>query len=121
MFQDPRELRRVDADARDALRFTLVVATVAAGFLALAAVWVSTCSGSVADALACGAPQRTLLGVGAPVILLLGGLRAFLRTHQSRRQAEPFWAWQAAGGTLLALMVLALASSTPALAGPVFG
>lgn len=121
MFQNPNQLRSADAGVRDALRFALVAAVVAAGFLAVAAVWVSTCSGSVADALACGAPQRTMLAMGAPAILLLGGLRAFVRAYQNWRRDEASWTWQGAGWILLTLMLLVLTTSMPALAGPVFG
>jgi hypothetical protein len=121
VFQNPNQLRHADVGVRDALRFTLVVAVAAAGFLAVAAVWVSTCSGSVADPLACGVPQRTLLAVGAPAILLLGGIRAFVRTFQSWRREQPSWAWQGAGWVLLALMSLVLSTSTPMLGTPLFG
>ena len=57
-----------------------------------------------ADTMACGAPQRALLAVGAPVILLIGGLRAFFRTYQTWRRQETWWAWQGAGWFLLTLM-----------------
>jgi hypothetical protein len=84
----------------------------------VAAVWVSTCGGSVADALSCGVPQRTLLALGAPVILLVGAVRAFVRTFHVPRRGELWLAWQAAGWALLVLMVLTAAFSAPELAGP---
>lgn len=91
-------------------------------FLVTAAVWVSTCSGATADTVACGAPQRALLALGAPAILLIGALRAFFRTYQAWRRREPFWAWQGAGWFLLTLMLLVVTMSMPSLAGPsVFG
>jgi hypothetical protein len=34
------------------------------------------------DTVACGPVQRTLLAIGAPVILFIGGLWSFLRTYQ---------------------------------------
>ena len=77
----------------------LVVAVLGIAFLVTAAVWVSTCSGATADTVACGVPQRTLLAVGAPVILLIGGLRAFFRTYQTWRRHETWWAWQGAAGS----------------------
>ena len=82
-------------------------------FLVAAAVWVSTCDGATADTAACGVPQRALLAVGAPVILLIGGLRAFFRTYQTWRNHETWWAWQGAGWFLLTLMLLVLTMSMP--------
>jgi len=60
----------------------------------------------------------TLLAIGAPVILLIGGLRAFFRTYQTWRNRETWWAWQGAGWFLFTLMLVVLTMSMPALAGP---
>jgi hypothetical protein len=122
VYQSPERVRQDDAGVRDAIRFGAIVAVVGIGFLVTAAVWVSTCSGATADTVACGAPQRTLLAVGAPVILLIGGLRAFFRTYQTWRRRETWWAWQGVGWFLLTLMLLVLTMSMPPLAGSaVFG
>ena len=117
MYQSPHDVRDV-VDVRAVARSTILVALLGGAFLAVAAVWVSTCGGSVADALACGAPQRALLALGAPVILLGGALRSFVRAVQHRRHTEARWAWQASGLFLVSLMVLAAATGAPALAGP---
>lgn len=122
MYQSPNDLRQDDANVRDAVRFGLGVAAAGMAFLVVAAVWVSTCGGDTADTMACGAPQRTLLAIGAPAILLIGGLRAFVRTYQTWRRQETWWAWQGAGWFLLTLMLLVLTMSMPPLAGlAVFG
>ncbi len=122
MYQIPERVRLDDANVRAAMRFGVVVAVVGIGFLITAAVWVSTCSGATADTVACGVPQRALLAVGAPVILLIGGLRAFFRTYQTWRRRETWWAWQGVGWFLLTLMLLVLTMSMPPLAGSaVFG
>jgi hypothetical protein len=122
VYQSPERVRQDDANVRDAMRFAVVVALVGVGFLITAAVWVSTCSGATADTVACGVPQRALLAVGAPVILLIGGLRAFVRTYQTWRRRETWWAWQGVGWFLLTLMLLVLTMSMPPLAGSaVFG
>ncbi len=123
MYQSsPQRLRHDDANVRDAVRFGAIIAVVGVAFLITAVVWVSTCSGSTADTVACGAPQRALLAVGAPVILLVGGLRAFVRTYQTWRRHETWWAWQGAGWFLMTLMLLVLTMSMPPLAGyAVFG
>lgn len=122
MHQNSNDLRQDNAQVRDAVRFGLGFAVAGVVFLVGAAVWVSTCDGATADIVACGAPQRTLLAFGAPVILLIGGLRAFFRTYQAWRKEETWWAWQGAGWFLLTLMLLVLTMSMPALAGSaVFG
>jgi hypothetical protein len=122
VHHNPNDLRHDDPSVRDAVRFGLVVAVLAVAFLVVAAVWISTCDGATADTAACGVPQRALLAVGAPLILLIGGLRAFFRTYQTWRNDETWWPWQGAGWFLLTLMLLVLTMSMPALAGPaVFG
>jgi drug/metabolite transporter superfamily protein YnfA len=118
VYQNSNDLRQDDAHVRDAVRFGLGFAAAGVIFLVVAAVWVSTCDGATADIVACGAPQRTLLAIGAPVILLIGGLRAFFRAYQAWRNEETWWAWQGAGWFLLTLMLLVLTMSMPALAGP---
>ena len=109
--------RRDDAGVRDAVRYGAGVALAAIAFLVIAAVWVSTCTGATADTVACGAPQRTLLALGAPAILLVGGLRSFVRTYQTWRKHETWWAWQGAGWFLLTLMLVVLTMSLSPLAG----
>jgi hypothetical protein len=118
VYQSPERLRTDDANVRDAVRFGLGVAVIGLVFLVTAAVWVSTCNGATADTVACGVPQRALLAVGAPVILLVGGLRAFVRTYLAWRKNETWWAWQGAGWFLMTLMLLVLTMSMPGLAGP---
>lgn len=114
----PNDLRHGDANVRVAVRFALVVALLAVGYLVTAALWLSTCDGATADTAACGSPQRTLLAFGAPVILLIGGLRSFVRTYQAWRSHQTWWAWQGAGWFLFSLMLLMLTMSMPAVAGP---
>ena len=122
MFRGSEDLRHGDARSRDcvleAVRFSVGVAVAAVAFLAVAAVWVSTCGGSTFDTAACGAPQRTLLALGAPLILLAGGLRAFVRTYQLWRQHGIWWPWQGAGWFLMVAMLLVLAKSVPLVAMP---
>ncbi|WP_431306112.1 hypothetical protein [Mycobacterium hubeiense] len=117
VYQNPNGLRHDDAEVRDAIRFGLLVAALAIAFLVVAAVWVSTCDGTTVDTAACGASQRMLLALGAPAILLIGALRAFLRTYQTWKKQQTWWAWQGAGWFLMTLMLLVLTMSLPALAG----
>jgi hypothetical protein len=117
VYHSPNDLRHDDASVREAVRFGVGVALAGIAFLVVAAVWVSTCSGATADTAACGVPQRTLLALGAPMILLAGGLRAFVRTYQTWRRQETWWVWQGAGWLLMTLMLLVLTMSMPSLAG----
>jgi hypothetical protein len=118
--QRPAVSRRAHGPAA-AVRFTVVIAVSGLAFLIMAALWVSTCTGVMAvDTMACGAPQRTFLGVGAPLILLGGAVWAFISTYRAWRDddGDAFWAWQGAGWFLSTVFLVTLAMGFPALAGP---
>lgn len=110
-----------DGDIRSAVRFGLGTAVAGVGFLVLAALLVGSCHGAIADSAACGPPQRLTLAFGAPLILLTGGLYAFVRTYRAWKLRHTWWAWQGAGWFLMLLMLLTLTMGLPALAGPVLG
>jgi hypothetical protein len=101
---EPREHEGV----REPLRFSAVIVTAALAVLIFAALWMSTCSGSTVDTMACGTPQRTLLGLGAPLILSGGGAWALVRTHQAWRRDSALWPWPAAAGFLLITALLVI-------------
>ena len=110
---------REDNEVRAAARFAVLSAVAGLAFLVVAALWASTCKGAMAiDTVACGAPQRTILAFGAPVILLGAGCRAFVRTYRIWRDYGTWWAWQGAGWFLLMLMLLPLTMGAPIIAGP---
>jgi hypothetical protein len=79
-----------------AVRFAGLVVAVAMVVLVLGLVWVNGCkSGTGDEALAhCGVVQRNVLGIGSPLILLLGGLGAFVRTYQVWRAGGRWWIWR---------------------------
>lgn len=114
MGQDDREVHA-------AIRFAVLAAFAGVGFLVLAALWVSTCPGTGADTVACGAPQRTMLAFGSPAILFAAGLWAFVRTYRVWRNEGTWWGWHGAGWFLLTLMVVALSLGVPPIAGPMMG
>jgi hypothetical protein len=127
-MQTPREssrgdrLGQEDGEVQAAVRFAILAAAAGVGFLIAAALWASTCDGEIGvDTVACGAPQRMLLAVGAPVILLASGIRAFLRTYRVWRERGIWWAWQGAGWFLLMLMLLTLTMGFTPIAGPALG
>lgn len=112
-------LGREDREVHAAIRFAVLAAVAGLAFVVVAAVWASTCTGAMAiDTVACGAPQRTILAFGAPVILLAAGCRAFVRTYRIWRDYGTWWAWQGAGWFLLMLMLLTLTMGAPIIAGP---
>jgi hypothetical protein len=111
-------LGQEDGEVRAAIRFAVVAAAVAVGFLVMAALWVSTCPGNGVDTAACGTPQRTLLALGGPLILLAGGLWAFLRTYRVWKAEGTWWGWHGAGWFLFTLMVLMVALGVAPIAGP---
>jgi len=109
-----------DNEVRAAVRFAVLAAVAGLAFLVVAALWASTCKGAMAiDTVACGAPQLTILALGAPLILLAAGCRAFLRTYRIWRNCGTWWAWQGAGWFLLMLMLVTLTMGVPSIAGPV--
>lgn len=116
MYQSAADVREHDAGVREAIRYGAVFIALGIGFLVVAALWIGTCGGATADTIACGAPQRTFLALGAPAILLIGGLRALVRTHQSKISSESRVAWQGAGAFLLVMMVVSLATGLPSFA-----
>jgi hypothetical protein len=107
-----------DSEVHAAIRFAVVATAAGIGFLILAALWVSTCPGTSVDTVACGAPQRTLLAFGSPLILLAAGLWAFLRTYRVWRARGTWWGWHGAGWFLLTLMVVTLSMGVSPIAGP---
>jgi hypothetical protein len=108
-----------DNEVRAAVRFAVLAAVAGVTFLIVAALWASTCRGAMAlDTVACGSLQRTILALGAPLILLAAGCWAFLRTYQVWRDHGTWWAWQGAGWFLLMLMLLTLTMGAPPIAGP---
>jgi hypothetical protein len=112
-------LGQTDTEVRHAVRFAVLAALAGLGFLIVAALWDSTCTGAMSvDTAACGAPQLTVLGLGGPVILLVAGVWAFVRTYRVWRDRGTWWAWQGTGWLLMILMFVTLTMSVP-IAGPV--
>ncbi|WAJ46331.1 hypothetical protein OK015_07640 [Mycobacterium sp. Aquia_216] len=114
-------LGQEDGEVRAAIRFAVLATTAAVGFIVMAALWVSTCPKTGLDTVACGAPQRILLAVGGPLILLAAGLWAFVRTYRVWRTEGTWWGWHGAGWFLLTLMIVSLSMGVPAIAGPALG
>ncbi|MDD4868000.1 MAG: hypothetical protein PHQ28_13040 [Mycobacterium sp.] len=123
--RSPRDrLGREDGSGREdevhaAIRFLILATAAGVGFLVLAALWVSTCPGTGVDTVACGAPQRTMLAFGGPLIVLAAGLWAFVRTYRVWRSDGTWWAWHGVGWFLLTLMAVMASLGVSSIAGPV--
>ena len=107
-------LGREDNEVQAAVRFAVLAAVAGVAFLIVAALWDSTCKGAMSvDTVACGAPQRTILALGAPLILLGAGIWAFVRTYRVWRDCGTWWGWQGAGWFLMILMFVTLTMGAP--------
>ncbi|SON60469.1 hypothetical protein MSIMFI_01964 [Mycobacterium simulans] len=111
-------LGQEDSEVRAAIRFAVLAMIAGVGFVILAALWVSTCPGVNIDTVACGRPERTMLALGGPLILLIAGLWAFLRTYRVWRNRGTWWGWHGAGWFLLTLMMLTMAMGVGPIASP---
>lgn len=98
-----------------AARFTAADVAAALLVLGLGLWWVHGCkSGHGPGALQhCGAVPRTVLAIGAPLVLFLGGVWAFVRTIQVWRTGGRWWIWQGAGWFMLVLMLTVLVMTVP--------
>lgn len=112
-------LGQEDREVHAAIRFAVLCAAGAVGFLLIAAVWVSICPTGGVDTVACGPPQRTLLAFGGPLIALAGGIWAFVRTYRVWKARGTWWGWHGAGWFLLTVMALMVAMGVAPIAGPV--
>ncbi|ORV91748.1 hypothetical protein [Mycolicibacterium iranicum] len=116
-----RDVRRgaafSDADVRDAIRTGLGFAVIGLLFLFVADMWIGTCTGSLAQAAGCGVPQKAMLALGSPAILLTGGVWSLARSFRAEHGRPAQWAWQGAGWALLALTVVCAVLSLPSLPG----
>ncbi|ORB30661.1 hypothetical protein [Mycolicibacterium parafortuitum] len=117
LSQHTRGLRRGavlgEAGVRDAIRTGLGVAVTGLVFLFVADMWNSTCTGSLAQALGCGAAAQATLALGAPAIMLAGALWSLVRGFRMRAER----AWQAAALALLVLALVCTVLSLPSLPG----
>lgn len=111
-WHDPREFRRASL-------YTAVVIAVAA----VVAVGSLLSGGSQAEQCqdaafrVCRDPERLVLAVGPPTVLLVGGLGAFGRTFRVWRAGGVWPIWQGAGWLLLALMLVYFTASSGVVVG----
>ncbi len=110
----------VDTDSRvgrQALFYSIVVIALAALTAVVAAIWAggrAACA-DAATAL-CDSAAETAVLLGPTVILLAGGVGAFVRTYVEWRRGRRWPFWQGAGWFLFVLMIVYLGIGASAVA-----
>ncbi|NKY87361.1 hypothetical protein [Nocardia veterana] len=102
-WSDPPSFRRAAGFVVGVLIVAAVVAAVALGWAA------SRAQCADADTVACDTPARLAVGLVPGIVLLLGGIGAFVITVRQWRGGRPWPVWQGAGWFLFAVMVVYLA------------
>ncbi|MGW0250619.1 hypothetical protein ACWDYH_28700 [Nocardia goodfellowii] len=110
MVNDVEKRWSDDNTYRRAATYGLSVIGVAVLVAALSYWWAAArerCSG--ADAVLCDTSSRAAVVFGPGVVLLLGGLGAFVITYLAYRRGKNWVIWQGAGWFLFVLMTVYLA------------
>lgn len=102
-WSDPPSFRRAAIYVVAVLAVAAVVAGVAVGWAA------SRPDCADADRIACDTASMLAVGLLPGVVLLLGGIGAFVVTVRHWRGGQPWPVWQGAGWFLLVVMVVYLA------------
>ncbi|MGQ4615342.1 hypothetical protein [Nocardia sp. R7R-8] len=100
-WRDPRGFRRA------ATYVTSVLAAAALVFL-LAVLWAAQRECPDADKLLCDTAAQVAVVLGPAVVLLIGGIGAFVETYLQWRRGRTWPIWQGAGWFLFVLMVVYL-------------
>ncbi|WP_405136857.1 hypothetical protein [Nocardia sp. NBC_01388] len=101
-WNDPPTLRR-------AVRYVVAVLILTGMVVALALVWAAARPQCLdAASLMCDSAARLAVALGPAIVLLLGGLGAFVITFREWRAARPWTIWQGAGWFLFTTMVIYL-------------
>ncbi|MFC6010474.1 hypothetical protein [Nocardia lasii] len=95
---------------RRAALYGVVVVGVAALVFAVVNVWAAGRDGCAeASTHLCDTPAKAAVVIGPSLVLLLGGLGAFVQTYREYRDGKPWVTWQGAGWFLFILMTVYLA------------
>ncbi|WP_067825253.1 hypothetical protein [Nocardia inohanensis] len=100
-WNDPPVFRR-------AVRYVLAVLAVAALVAVVTLVWASQRAQCLDDVMLCDAAARLTVGLGPGLVLLFGGIGAFVMTLREWRAGRAWPIWQGAGWFLFTLMVVYL-------------
>ncbi|MBL1074152.1 hypothetical protein JK358_07060 [Nocardia sp. 2] len=101
-WNDPPTLRR-------AARYVLAVIVLTGIAMAVALVWAAARPQCLdAENMRCDTVSRLVVGLGPGLMLLFGGIGAFVITYRQWRDGKPWPIWQGAGWFLFTLMVVYL-------------
>lgn len=109
MTPEVKSLRQESQVARRAVWYAAGVIVLAATIAAGVIVWSALSTGDTcadADFAVCTDPARAILAFGPTLVLLLGGLGAFVQTYRVWQSAGRWQIWQGAGWALLVLMIV---------------
>ncbi|WP_433491820.1 hypothetical protein [Nocardia grenadensis] len=114
MTNDAEKRWSDDGNFRRAVRYAFVVLGVAALVCAVTAIWAATGRCRDADTLLCDTTAQTAVLFGPGVVLLAGGIGAFVETIRVWRRGGPWPIWQGAGWFLflITLFYLGIGAST---------
>ncbi|QIS11835.1 hypothetical protein [Nocardia arthritidis] len=116
MVNDAEKRWRDPRSARRAMRYGIVV-LVCAGIVFGATVgWAAQRPQCLSQRMLCDGPAQTAVVFGPAVVLLLGGIGAFVQTYLAWRRREGWPIWQGAGWFLFTLMLVYLGIGGGALA-----
>jgi hypothetical protein len=93
---------------RSAVRYAAIVIAIALLIMVGVIVWSATSGDSCADAefAVCTDPARQILMFGPVLVLLLGGLGAFIRAYLVWKEGGRWPIWHGTGWALFVLMVM---------------
>ncbi|WP_338890144.1 hypothetical protein [Rhodococcus sovatensis] len=110
-WNDPQEMRRATIYAGSVIIVAAVAATVA---VVLGSSQADACRDAAFRI--CKDPERLLIAIAPPTILLLGGIGAFVNTYRVWKAGGVWPIWQGAGWLLFALMLVYFTMSGSVLA-----
>ncbi|WP_433678884.1 hypothetical protein [Nocardia sp. CA-119907] len=113
--------KRWTADNRTFRRVAIYVATVlavAAVVFVVTAIWAAQRAACAnAEMMLCDAPAKTAIVAGPTVVLILGGIGAFVQTYREWRRGGSWPIWQGAGWFLFTMMIVYLGIGGGSVAG----
>ncbi len=108
---DDRTFRRVAI-------YVAAVLAVAALVFAITAIWAAdrrACAG--AETMLCDTAAKSAILAGPPVVLILGGIGAFVQTYREWRRGRSWPIWQGGGWFLFTMMIVYLGIGGGSVAG----
>lgn len=98
--------------------YVAVVLAVGAVVFVITAIWTAQRAACLnAETMLCDTPAKTAVLVGPTVVLMLGGIGAFIQTYREWRRNKSWPIWQGAGWFLFTMMMVYLGIGGGSVAG----